>query len=269
MNTYTLSHIVKKEFKYILRDKRALIMGLVLPTLFVVVYGFAATAMLKDMAYAPEAIFLAKYMLFMILALLTFLSILTSALEIGAGEKERGTLCSALRTSVSFQTLYLGKLITLMLQSLASLILNDVAIVIMSFIPESGCYTLFQDHQFVGDFVVANIVLAVCIAFFSSLELLVSFAARSFKEGQLFSAPVMLLTLAPFYYVMYQQNWYPAEYQYAIPFLNSANLMFDLSQTGASMPHVVIFAVVSIALSVVFAYLAQSIMANEKNLFRR
>ena len=42
----------------------------------------------------------------------------------------------------------------------------------------------------------------MCVFLFSSVELLISFFARSFKEAQILSLPLMMLVLIPFYFVI-------------------------------------------------------------------
>lgn len=130
MNTFL--SIIKKEMIYILRDKRTITLAILSPIIFICAYGYYAINILNSSANTLVGVRLVKYILTMILTMLMFLSVLTGALEIGVGEKERGTLYSLLKTGVNLKLIILGKYATLLFQGIISLIILNFSIIILS-----------------------------------------------------------------------------------------------------------------------------------------
>ncbi len=81
----------------------------------------------------------------------------------------------------------------------------------------------------------------MCVLLFSSLELLVSFFVKSFKEGQIISIPLMFAVLIPFYIVMISQYDLTSSALYWIPFLNIPLLLMDIVAESMSVINVFIF----------------------------
>lgn len=213
--------VIKKELIYIFRDMRTIVLAVLSPIVFICAYGFYGINILNSSINIEENILIVKFILAMILTMLMFLSILTGALELGTGEKEKGTLSSILRTGVEFKYILLGKFFSLVLQGLVSLLIIDANIIIMVFIPNNVFNTLANTIDFYGFIMMANVVLIISVMFFCSIELLVSFVSRNFKEGQLLSFPVMFLILIPFYYIMvFGTHSFNGSYIYSVPFIN-------------------------------------------------
>jgi sodium transport system permease protein len=115
------------------------------------------------------------------------------AIDLCAGEKERGTLETLLSSPAERSEIVLGKLLTVMLFSVATAVLNLVSMGI------TGRLVLAQMMGF-GLPPPAAIV-AVCVALlpiaalFSALCLALAAFARSTKEGQYYLMPLLLLTM--------------------------------------------------------------------------
>ena len=123
------------------------------------------------------------------------------AIDLGAGEKERGTLETLLLTPITRTELVLGKFITLLTTSIAS---TTITIVSM------GCWVAvalaFGDLDFiktafgtlaVSDLLMIFLLLLPLAAIFSSLALAISIYARTFKEAQNYMQPLSMVVFFP------------------------------------------------------------------------
>lgn len=123
------------------------------------------------------------------------------AIDIGAGEKERGTLETLLLTPITRTQLVLGKFITLLVSSIVTTSITvlsmgvwiTIAINVMDLeIAKTAFSTLH-----VIDFALIFIILLPLAAIFASLALAISIYARSFKEAQNYMTPLSMGVIFP------------------------------------------------------------------------
>lgn len=257
--------IVKKELLYISRDKRTIFLGTIIPIIFMMIYGFFSDSVLS----VSSDMDLVKYLLFIIVTMMIFLSMITGALEIGVGEKEKGTIINVLQTGVGFFKLFIGKMIALVLQGIATLIIIDLTILLLS-IFTNGFYnkiSLLDGSK--NYYFMLNAITIVNILFISSLELLISFLSKNFKEGQLLSFPIMMMILGSFYYILYSKfyaNINPS--YYGIPFINIAVLAKQICQNKFSSLDIAIYILLNITYIVIITTSVNYFMRRESNLMR-
>ncbi len=133
------------------------------------------------------------------------------AIDLGAGEKERGTMetlliCPATRTEI-----VLGKFFTVMLFSISTALLNIACMGatgshMMNLTAGAGpTGALMGDAQFPPLASLAwLVILAVPLsALFSSLSLAFAMLARSSKEGQYYLTPLLLVTMGLTFFCLY------------------------------------------------------------------
>jgi len=115
------------------------------------------------------------------------------AVDLCAGEKERGTLETLLCSPAERSEIVVGKLLTVMLFSMATAVWNLVMMGV------SGWLLLAQLPQFgpppASSAVWLAIVLVPVSAMFSALALALAAFARSTKEGQYYFLPLLLVTM--------------------------------------------------------------------------
>jgi sodium transport system permease protein len=115
------------------------------------------------------------------------------AVDLCAGEKERGTLETLLSSPAERSEIVLGKLLTIMAFSMATAILNLLSIGVTSWL------VFRQVATFGAPPPLALLWLAVALvpvsALFSALCLALAAFARSTKEGQYYLMPLLLVTL--------------------------------------------------------------------------
>ncbi|CCQ11889.1 putative ABC-type Na+ efflux pump, permease component [Pseudoalteromonas luteoviolacea B = ATCC 29581] len=123
------------------------------------------------------------------------------AIDMGAGEKERGTLETLLLTPVSRTQLVLGKFLTLLTTSVSSAIITVASLgiwvgIAVTFIQVDVIKVAFASVG-AGEFVLIFMLLLPVAAILSSLVLAISIYARTFKEAQNYMGPLNFLIILP------------------------------------------------------------------------
>jgi len=115
------------------------------------------------------------------------------AIDLCAGEKERGTLETLLASPAERSEIVLGKLLTIMIFSMATAVLNLVSMGL------TGWLVLAQLPAFGPPPAMAAVWLSIALvpvsALFSALCLALAAFARSTKEGQYYLMPLLLVTM--------------------------------------------------------------------------
>jgi sodium transport system permease protein len=137
-----------------------------------------------------------------VVILLSLIGAMYPAMDLTAGEKERGTIETILCSPVSRTHLVLGKFLMVLTASLATVVLS-LASMAGSFL--LAARFLFEPGQ-IADFaltVAPQAVLAVfamilpIAVFFSAALLAISLFAKSFKEAQTYISPLMVIVIVP------------------------------------------------------------------------
>ncbi len=123
------------------------------------------------------------------------------AMDLAAGEKERGTMETLLCSQVSRVTLVLGKFLVVLTFSLATALLSIGALggtawVALAQLPEGAVETL---PVAVSPLAIGGTLLLLLpvAALFSAVLLALSVFARTFKEAQTYVSPLILVALLP------------------------------------------------------------------------
>ena len=115
------------------------------------------------------------------------------AIDLCAGEKERGTLETLLSSPAERSEIVLGKLLTIMIFSMATAVLNLLSMGI------TGWLVLSKLPQFgpppASAVIWLSLALVPVAAMFSALCLALAAFARSTKEGQYYLMPLLLVTM--------------------------------------------------------------------------
>ncbi|AOT07626.1 ABC transporter permease [Pseudoalteromonas luteoviolacea] len=123
------------------------------------------------------------------------------AIDLGAGEKERGTLETLLLTPVTRTQLVLGKFLTILASSIACALVTVSSMAIwISIAGGIGILDTIKDAfssvRF-ADFMLIFALLLPVAVMLSSLVLAISIYARSFKEAQNYMGPLSMLVFVP------------------------------------------------------------------------
>ena len=130
-----------------------------------------------------------------------FMGSIYPALDLGAGEKERGTLETILSSPASRFDIVMGKFLVVLLFSIATAFLAMLGVLIMvyQFLPTIETNITQTVMDMLGPrriFIIMSMVLPVS-AFFAAVALAISIFARSFKEAQSMMAPLNIIIILP------------------------------------------------------------------------
>ncbi len=136
-----------------------------------------------------------------VLFLLCLQGAMFPATDLGAGEKERGTLETLLLSPVPRYQLVLGKFLTIGLAGTISALLTVFSMAAWGIGLAQGMAISFLS-EFLGqigviDFVLMFLMLIPVVAIFAALLLSLSIYARSFKEAQSYMGPLVMLVVVP------------------------------------------------------------------------
>ena len=130
-----------------------------------------------------------------------FMGSIYPALDLGAGEKERGTLETILSSPASRFDIVMGKFLVVVLFSIATAFLAMLGVLIMvyQFLPTIETKITQTVMDMLGPrriFIIMSMVLPVS-AFFAAVALAISIFAKSFKEAQSMMAPLNIIIILP------------------------------------------------------------------------
>ncbi|MCA9080813.1 MAG: CPBP family intramembrane metalloprotease [Planctomycetaceae bacterium] len=122
------------------------------------------------------------------------------AIDLGAGEKERGTMETLLISPATRTEIVLGKFFTVMLFSMATALLNVAS---MGFTGVQMASMMGSQSPMLGDMSLPSWPALACVvlvtiplaSLFSALTLAIAMFARSSKEGQYYLSPLLMVTL--------------------------------------------------------------------------
>lgn len=202
----------------------------------------------------------------MMLAIYSATSSIPSAVDLGAGEKERQTLEPLLTTRASRRSILLGKYLAIVLSSVIGTVASIIGLVIgMMISPDlfgtTGGFTIQMG--------ILALFLFLSMAFvFSGVELAISFYARNFKEAQTYLSPITFLVVIPAYFTMGIDGLSVPYKMLHIPIINII-LLFKEAIYGVYKPlNIITVAVwigIYILLSIVFTV---KMFRSEKVIFR-
>ena len=134
------------------------------------------------------------------LVIFIFLGAMYPAIDLGAGEKERGSLETLLSSPATKFEITVGKLMVVSLAGMVSGLISVVGIsapfYFIGNIPDQIKSTVLE---IISPFIIVSvIILMIPIAiFFASMLLSISFYARSFKEAQSLMGPLNIIIIVP------------------------------------------------------------------------
>ncbi|MCH2200448.1 MAG: ABC transporter permease subunit [Fuerstiella sp.] len=131
----------------------------------------------------------------LVLVLMTMTGAVYPAIDLTAGERERGTMEILISAPVSRMTLLAGKFVAVLVVALLTASINMISMF-------ATLFTLGLDSAVLGDSALRTIPLVmfmmlVFAGFFSAVLLSITSIARSFKEAQAYLIPLMLISLTP------------------------------------------------------------------------
>lgn len=190
-----------------------------------------------------------KMMLSMILPLFLVIYSITGpmgpAVDLGAGEKERGTLEPLLTTQAGRMSLLWGKFGAISLIGLLTTLASMIGMVIAFSQSGESAMGMEMSSSMLTSIGTKGIVLIFFMVIlitltFGALELAISIYARSFKEAQTYLAPLNIIALIPVY-ITYMQDAKNIDMIYFhIPIANSVCLIKEFLAGIFNTSHILI-----------------------------
>ena len=129
-----------------------------------------------------------------------FMGALYPALDLGSGEKERGTLETILSSPANRLDIVLGKVIVVSLSAILSAVIGLLGFFIgintFADLPSQLTTVIGEIANVETVLMVMSLVLPICV-FFSSILLGLSIYAKSFKEAQSITSPLSFVIFVP------------------------------------------------------------------------
>jgi len=142
---------------------------------------------------------LSQILPYMIL-IFAFLGAMYPAIDLGAGEKERGTLETLLVAPVSRLSIVLGKFGVILVAALVSAVLATVSLAASLQLGVFSTLSLVSGGSFsfsVTEALAALLMIVPISCIFAALLLALSIFAKSFKEGQSYASPLQMVIIMP------------------------------------------------------------------------
>ena len=202
--------------------------------------------------------------------ILCFTGAMYPAIDLGAGEKERGTLETLLTSSAPLIQIILGKLMLIVCSGLfaASLSMTSMGLAMMSMGSRIGeiASQIGPMLQPLNILLFFSLLLPLTI-FFASFLMTLSFFAKSFKEAQSIISPMMALIFIPLIFGM--MPWVKLTYVTAvIPILNISLASKAIFSGNVAWGPVAVVYVSLIALAGIGFVACTKLAAKESILFR-
>ncbi|HXX39630.1 MAG TPA: ABC transporter permease subunit [bacterium] len=193
------------------------------------------------------------------------------AVDLAAGEKERGTLESLLIAPPSREAIVLGKFLSVVTASMGGVVVVLIAMMVSL---RWGYPYMLHTTQKINvslPFGTAVVILGVALLFsalVSAIQLAISIYARSPREAQQYITPLYFVTVLPGLAVQFVSDWARSPWAYVTPVLNAFFAFQELLLGTVNWGHLLL-ATVSCAFYAALALeVAIGMMSRESVIFR-
>jgi sodium transport system permease protein len=201
----------------------------------------------------------------LVLVLMTMTGAVYPAIDLTAGERERGTLEMLMAAPVSRRLLLTGKFIAVCMIAIMTAVVNLIAMM-------TTIYSIGFDRIVFGDGLTIGVVLQIFLllvvfaSFFSAVLLSVTSVARSFREAQAYIIPLMLVSLAPGILSLMPNVQLSLGLAF-VPLVNIVLLGRDLFQGKPDLPLFLITILATLSYTVLSLRLAGSVFGSHASLY--
>jgi len=204
-----------------------------------------------------------------IIVILIFIGAMHSAVDITAGEKERGTLATLLVSQLSRFEIVMGKYFTVMTISATSMILGLIGLSIAFLTPAYvlGELSLIKINFSFSMFFLFFLVLAPLVGLASAILLLIGIFARNNKEASTYVTPIYMGAIF-LGMISLSQGIELAEPMFFIPILNNSFTFKELLMGIVNWEHILSTLVSNIAIALIALLVAAYLFTRENVLFR-
>jgi len=204
-----------------------------------------------------------------IIVILIFIGAMHSAVDITAGEKERGTLATLLVSQLSRFEIVMGKYFTVITISATSMILGLIGLSIAFLTPAYalGELPLIKINFSFSIFFLFFLVLAPLVGLASAILLLIGIFARNNKEASTYVTPIYMGAIF-LGMISLSQGIELAEPMFFIPILNNSFTFKELLIGIVNWKHILSTLISNIGIALIALFVAAYLFTRENVLFR-
>lgn len=220
-----------------------------------------------------SATFLA-FLIPMFLTLWAALGGMNAAIDITAGEKERGTLEPLLTTAATRTSLVTGKYLAVSIMALLAGLSSLIGVIVSFVLLPTALGEGFKNTPFSGYSVspitvlIMLLVVILTAIIFAAIEVAIAAYARSFKEGQTYLSPISIIVVIPPYLTMYKMPNELTNTYFVLPLVNAISVLKELIYDIVNLEHLGLFIISSLVYIIISIKFAARMFENEKVLFR-
>lgn len=191
---------------------------------------------------------------------------MAAAVDLIAGEKERGTMETLLAAPVRAAELLAAKLLIVMLMGITSALASLCSMSLVFAASQSAADSIDTLAALVspGAIFLLLVVIVLSAAMFAGLQLMISTVARTNKEAQTLMAPLVFVALVPSYLLLPLNQLDIPGYVYALPLFNSVALVKEICTGQVDALHACLAIVSSVIYVIAAIYLAAHFFRKER-----
>lgn len=172
-----------------------------------------------------QGIFMISLLLPLFLVIYSVTGPMAPATDLGAGEKERGTLEPLLSTQAGRLSILWGKFLAITVMGIITTVAS-LAGVIIAMTQNEGLFGNTSGVNLpIGTILLIALVSILVTMVFGALELAISIYARSFKEAQTYLTPLMVIAFIPAYSTYMTDAKNISNMSFNIPIVNAISLI--------------------------------------------
>jgi sodium transport system permease protein len=204
-----------------------------------------------------------------IIVILIFVGAMHSAIDITAGEKERGTLATLLVSQLSRLEIVIGKYFTVITISATSMLLGLLGLSIAFLTPAYafGELSVIKIHFSFSTFLLFFLVLAPLVGLASAILLLIGIFARNNKEASTYVTPIYMGAIF-LGMISLSQGMELADPMFFIPILNNSFTFKELLMGTIDWGHILSTLLSNTAIAIIALLIAAYLFTRENVLFR-
>ena len=204
-----------------------------------------------------------------LIIILIFIGAMNSAVDITAGEKERGTLATLLVSQLSRLEIVLGKYFSVMTISAISMFLGLIGLSIAFLVPAFmlGEISIINVHFSFPLFLFFFLILAPLVGFASAILILIGIFARNTKEASTYTTPIYMGAIF-LGMLSLSQGIELSRPLFFIPILNNSFVFKELLMGTVNWAHISATLISNIGIALL-ALLAAAKLFNKENVIFR
>lgn len=204
-----------------------------------------------------------------LIIILIFIGAMNSAVDITAGEKERGTLATLLVSQLSRLEIVLGKYFSVMTISAISMFLGLIGLSIAFLVPAYmlGEISIVNVHFSFPLFLFFFLILAPLVGFASAILILIGIFARNTKEASTYTTPIYMGAIF-LGMLSLSQGIELSRPLFFIPILNNSFVFKELLMGTVNWAHISATLISNIGIALLALFVAAKLFNKENVIFR-